>query len=335
MDEKDKNLLIRAYKSEKNPVTRDRIHAVCMIKINGLEPSKVASLYYRDQRTIDEWIRRFDEDGLAGLNDRPRSGRPPKVGLEQIEGIVAGEGGVTTPRKLGNDIHRKFKVKYHVTNVRKIMRRLGMSAKASQKVHAGRPAMEEIRKWQQGTKTRIARLESTGFVTVVLDEAIFVNDPDRGVKYWSPRGAPVVTSYKGSHDRVVAYGALATDGRQFVRTYGEFNKETFLKYLRALIRHFGRVTLILDNAPQHKALIVREYLEGKPGVRIIWLPRATPELSVVEEYWHQSKRDLLVSEYYSTVVHMRRALSEYFRTARPKLDAMKFINRRSLLCKNF
>ena len=63
----------------------------------------------------------------------------------------------------------------------------------------------------------------------------------------------------------------------------------------------------------------------------MWLPRATPELRVVEEYWHQSKRDLLVSEYYSTIVHMRHALSEYFRTARPKLDAMKFINRRSLL----
>ena len=299
MDEKDKNLLIRAYKSEKNPVTKDRIHAVCMIKINGLEPSTVASLCYRDQRTIDEWIRRFDEDGLAGLNDRPRPGRPPKVRLEKIGDMVAEEGGVTTPRNLGNGIHRKFKVRYHMTNIRKIMHRLGMSAKASQKVHAGRAGMDEIRKWQRGTKARIARLEPRGFVTAVLDEAIFVNDPDKGIKYWSQKGMPVVTAYKGSHDRVVAYGALTTDGRQFVRTYGKFDKETFLKYLKALIRHFGKVTLILDNAPQHKARIVRECLEGRPNVRIIWLPKATPELSVVEEYWHQSKRDLLVSEYYS------------------------------------
>lgn len=56
---------------------------------------------------------------------------------------------------------------------------------------------------------------------------------------------------------------------------------------------------------------------------------------MVEEYWHQIKRDLRVSEYHSTVVHMCRALSEYFGTARLKLDAMKFINRMSLSSKNF
>ena len=142
------------------------------------------------------------------------------------------------------------------------------------------------------------------------------------MKYWSPRGVPVITAYNGSHDKIVTYGALTTDGRQFVRTYEGFDKETFLKYLKALVGHCGRTAVIMDNAPQHKARIVREYREGEPNARVIWLLRATPELSVVEEYRHQSKRDLLVSEYYSMVAYMRRALSEYFRTARLKLDAM-------------
>ena len=34
----------------------------------------------------------------------------------------------------------------------------------------------------------------------------------------------------------------------------------------------------------------------------------TPELSVIEEYWHQS---ILVSEYYGTFGKMKHALSEY------------------------
>ncbi len=58
------------------------------------------------------------------------------------------------------------------------------------------------------------------FTTAVVDESIFVNGPGSGVKYWSLRGAPVITAYNGSHDRIVAYGALTTDGGQFVRTYG-------------------------------------------------------------------------------------------------------------------
>ena len=71
----------------------------------------------------------------------------------------------------------------------------------------------------------------------------------------------------------MAYGALTTDGRKFVRTYEKFYKETFLKCLKVLIGHFDRIAVIMDNAPQHRARIVREYLEGEPNARIIWLPR--------------------------------------------------------------
>ena len=50
-----------------------------------------------------------------------------------------------TPRILKNTIREKHGVKYHITNVRKIMHRLGMLAKTSQVVHTGRAEMEEIR----------------------------------------------------------------------------------------------------------------------------------------------------------------------------------------------
>ena len=55
------------------------------------------------------------------------------------------------------------------------------------------------------------------FVTAVVDEFIFINDPVSGMKYWSPSGALIITACNGSHDKVVAYGALTTDGRQFAR----------------------------------------------------------------------------------------------------------------------
>ena len=177
----------------------------------------------------------------------------------------------------------------------------------------------------QCKEARISRLESRGFVVVVFDESIFIDDPASGTKYWSPKGESIVTTYKGRHDRVVAYGSIATDGRQFIRTYEKFDKETVLRYLKELAGHFGKVAIIMDNAPQHKAKTVSEFLKGNKKVKAVWLPTATPELSVMEEYWHQSKRDVLVSEYYGTIGQMRRAMSEYFRTARPWLDAMKFI----------
>ena len=215
------------------------------------------------------------------------------------------------------------------------MHKLGLSGKTIRRIHAKRPEIEEIRRWQRNATRRISRLESRGFATVIFDEAIFIDDPKSGVKYWSPRGMPIVTTYKGRHGRSVAYGSLATDGRQFVRTYEKFNKETVLQYFKELARHFGRVTIIMDNASQHRARIVQEFLKENPNVRVMWLPTATPELSAIEEYWHQSKREVLVSEHYATVVEMRRALSEYLRTARPQIDVMAFICRKSFSVKNF
>ena len=89
-----------------------------------------------------------------------------------------------------NIIREKHGVEYHITNVRKTMRRLGMSAKTSQAVHASRAEMEEIREWLRDTKRRIAYLKSRGFATAVVDESIFTNDPGSGVKYGSPRCVP-------------------------------------------------------------------------------------------------------------------------------------------------
>ena len=91
----------------------------------------------------------------------------------------------------------------------------------------------------------------------------------------------------------------------------------------------------MDNAPQHRPRTVAEYLKGNKNVEVVWLPTATPEAGAVGEYWHQAKRDVPVSKYCATVVQMRRAMSEYFRTARPGLDVMKFINRKSLNLKKF
>ena len=52
MDKKDRNLLIRAYKAEKDHLIENRVHAVGMIKINRLKASEVASLCYCDSRIV-------------------------------------------------------------------------------------------------------------------------------------------------------------------------------------------------------------------------------------------------------------------------------------------
>ena len=73
MDQEEQNLLVRAYKKEKSGAIKERIHIVCMIKINGHTVTEAAAQHYCDPHTVTGWLRRYEEGGLAGLADRPRS----------------------------------------------------------------------------------------------------------------------------------------------------------------------------------------------------------------------------------------------------------------------
>ena len=157
-----------------------------------------------------------------------------------------------------------------------------------------------------------------------------------GRKYWSPVGYPIGVPYTGSHKRIVVYGSIARDGRQFFRTYEKFDGPTFVRYLKDLHRHFGKVVVTADRAPQHRSKLVREFLHNNKGVKMIYLPKGSPYLNAMEEYGHQGKRVLLVSEYYKTFQDMHRAVSLYYRTVRFNLDLLKFVSRKyETLCTNF
>jgi len=53
-----------------------RLHGILLV-CSGFSCSKVAELFGRSRRTIQYWVRRFEESGFAGLEEVPRSGRPP------------------------------------------------------------------------------------------------------------------------------------------------------------------------------------------------------------------------------------------------------------------
>ena len=141
--------------------------------------------------------------------------------------------------------------------------------------------------------------------------------------------------YTGSHKKVTVYGAIAKDGKQFFRTCDRFDAPTFVEYLKAMQRHFGKVVAVVDRASPHRAKSVKELLRENKNIKIVYLPKGSPYLNAVEECWHQGKRVLLVSEYYKTFTDMCSAISTYYRTARLTLDILKFANRKAaLFCTN-
>ena len=66
---------------------------MCAVRINGLGPSGAAASFYCDRHAISRRAEAYDVENIAGLGDRPRSGRPTKVGLGEVEKIPKENGG--------------------------------------------------------------------------------------------------------------------------------------------------------------------------------------------------------------------------------------------------
>jgi transposase len=80
------------------PALKQRALAM-LLSSQGYKTPAIAEKVDLHPLNVRKWIHRFNEDGLEGLHDRPRCGRPPKLDMNlryQIWEIVA-----TDPRALG------------------------------------------------------------------------------------------------------------------------------------------------------------------------------------------------------------------------------------------
>ena len=61
-----------------------RLHAILMVA-QDMSCRKVAHLLGDSPRTVAYWVKRFETEGLSGLADADRPGRPSKLDQEQIQ----------------------------------------------------------------------------------------------------------------------------------------------------------------------------------------------------------------------------------------------------------
>lgn len=304
--------------------------AVRLVLDKGMPKEAVAGLLDRSVDWVDTWVERYREGGIPALLDLPRPGRPASVPHHVIYTFVWGEyTGHVSPVSLRDAIEEGTGVRYHIASVRRFLRTFGFSRKRPTLVHVNRAGPGEVRKWQADTIPKLRRLAARGYTLFVQDESLFVNDVGKGAKHWSPVGKRIYAPYTGSHDKFAAFGALADDGRQFFRTYDRFDTASFLKYLREMHRKFGRVAVVVDKAPQHRATVVRDYLEGCAGeVLLFELPTGSPQMNAMEEVWRRGKHEVRDSVHYPSVGAMRAAVSKYLRVTRHHLDIFAYLGRK-------
>ncbi len=72
---------------------------VVLAALDGERASAIAERFHVTAATVYLWLHRFNDGGLAGLQDKPRGGRPPTYSREEV-GVVV-QTALTDPQTLG------------------------------------------------------------------------------------------------------------------------------------------------------------------------------------------------------------------------------------------
>src|SRR3954470_6559370 len=107
------------------------------LALEGASRGEPARAPGRGRQTLRDWVHRYNAEALAGLSDRPRSGRKPRLTAgQEAELATAVERGPDPDRDgvvrwrrvdLQALIEARFAVRLHERSVGKVLRRLGFT----------------------------------------------------------------------------------------------------------------------------------------------------------------------------------------------------------------
>lgn len=111
-----------------------RLHAILMIA-QGMSCPRVADVLGDGERTVRYWVQQFNEDGLQGLIEVEREGRPRRLSDRQLAHIgtvlrkqpkeVGMSGGIWDGKSLSAYIKQRYDIEIGVRQCQRLFRALG------------------------------------------------------------------------------------------------------------------------------------------------------------------------------------------------------------------
>ena len=122
-----KSKLVSLYKKENDPKVKERLLLlVIRVREDRQIPFRVAEEMHRSNPWPSNWLKRYDDEGIEGLKDRTKSGRPSELSKEatyQITKELKENNHGWTTKQVEELIVKKSGIKYHYTHIYRILRK--------------------------------------------------------------------------------------------------------------------------------------------------------------------------------------------------------------------
>lgn len=284
----DRAELERLERSPSSPAGLSRRARAVLLMAREIPGAEIARVTGYTSVQVSRIRRRFAEEGLAGLVDRPRSGRPPR--LTEAKG----------PRIVALTLKAPPKGLTH-WSTREIADRVGVSHGTVHRVwqaHALQPHRVETFKFTNDPDAEAKIRDVVGLylnpptnaVVLSLDEKTQIQALERTQPMLPLRPnlpARQTHDYR-RHGLTSLYAALeVASGKVLGECSERHTGADFLRFLKRLNRSYrGReLHVILDNSSTHSTPNVRQWLEDHPNVRFHFTPTGASWLNMIEAWF--------------------------------------------------
>jgi transposase len=279
-----------------------RILAVRRVVEDGEAPSEVMKSLGLCRTTIYPWLRKHADQGMDALVERIAQGPEPKLTekqRQQVKRWILGK----DPRQYGFDfglwsrrivralIAEKLGVELGLTAVGRLLASLEITPqKPLRRAYERDP--KAVALWVKETYPKLKqRAKRLGASIFFLDEAGFQSDPVLGRTYGLKGQTPVVKT-SGQRQSLNVISAVNARGQFWAVTYtGKLDAAAFVVFLENFMQgRKGKVFLVVDGHPAHKANLVKAYVQNLQGrLELHFLPPYAPDLNPDEFVWSHMK----------------------------------------------
>jgi transposase len=252
----------------------------------GKSIKETSNLLRVSERTVRNWVNKYNESGVSGLAYRGKSGRPRKISIAKFQAEYVPL--ALEPKQIGVDNFTAIKFHKYLTEgcKEKLCYQTLLNYFHENDLSLVVPRPQVIDKQDKDERdefvARISELANAKEEIWFCDEVGFEGDP-RPRARWVKKGSKPVNGRASEHLRFSAIGAInPLSGESFSLVVPQVDTSVFQVYLDELNVAINNrsIILVLDNASWHKTTALNWH-----NIKPLYLPPYSPDLNPIENLW--------------------------------------------------
>jgi transposase len=286
---------------------------IVLLADEGVGTNEIVARVGVSKPTVIAWKKRYASEGVAGLGNRPKPGRPAQV--DEVAVVLATL--EPPPRKLGvtHWSSRLLAEQLGISNVwiAKIWRKWGLQ-----------PWRRETFKFSTDPQLEAKVRDVVGLYLNPPDKAVVLSIDEKSQIQALDRTAPILPMRPGlpekaTHDYVrhgttTLFAALeVATGKVTDACYPRHRHEEFLRFLKHVAKTYPRQRLhiVVDNYATHKHPAVQAWLEKNNRITLHFTPTSGSWLNMVEIFFGIITRQAIRRGTFTSVKDLIAAIEIY------------------------